>query len=157
MKLVLGVLEQAYSDAKSGGATTTGEVAEILEKRYHVMETFYDVNQEKIKKWITESMQKIIEAKFQGAPVDRNPFLMVTQKIQNEFKTFLLSRQMEHLFGQLTQAEAEYFLTKTGGFTGRGSKGYSKRFQKPGAKRKSRPAFIDTGLYMASFRSWINK
>lgn len=157
MKLVLGVLEQAYSDAKSGSAQTTGAVAEILEDRYHVMETFYDTNADQIKLWIADAMQKAIEAKFQGAPIQRNPFLGVTEKIQNAFKVFLTSRQMEHLFAQLTTAEAEYFVGKTGGFTGRASRGASKRHKKPDAKRKSRPAFIDTGLYMASFRSWIKK
>jgi hypothetical protein len=35
--------------------------------------------------------------------------------------------------------------------------GVSHRFKKPYAKRASRPSFIDTGQYQASFVSWMEK
>lgn len=156
MKLILGVLDQAYSDASSGGATTTGDVAEILEKRYHVMETFYDLHKAEIMEFIAQSMASAVQSVANGA-INVNPLLGATEKIQSAFRKFLLSREMEGLFGQLTGEEAAYFIGKTGGFTGRASKGYSKRLKKPGAKRKSRPAFVDTGLYMTSFRADIEE
>lgn len=157
MKLVLGVLEQAYSDAGSNGATTTGEVAEILEKKYHVMETFYDQYKERIADWMAESVAKTIEAIATGAPRGIDPFLSAREEIQSAFRRFILGSEMEKLFGQLTESEMDYFLGKTRGFTGRANAGYSKRFKRPGKKRKSRPAFVDTGLYLASFRADIKK
>lgn len=157
MKLVLGVLDQAYSDAAAKQATTTGDVAEILEKKYHVMETFYDQYKDRIADWMALSVAKSIEMIATGAPSNLDPFLSAREEIQDAFRRFILGSEMEKLFGQLTASEMDYFLGSTGGFTGRAKKGYSKRFKKPGQKRKARPAFVDTGLYLASFRADIKK
>ena len=56
--LSLGVNDFAYSQAESNGMsqrTTTGEVATILERNYHVMATFFALRQQKIADYLTEA------------------------------------------------------------------------------------------------------
>lgn len=157
MKLVLGVADVAYSDASTGGATTTGEVAQILEDRYHVMETFYDSRKDKIAEWLSEGVAKAIEDLVDFG-IKGDPTFRVMQKIEAEFRAFLTANEMTHLFGQLTPAEAQYFIDKTGGFTKAGAAGINHRLKHPYAsKNEARPAFIDTGLYQASFRAWVEQ
>ena len=153
-ELVFGVWDQAYSDAGSG-AKTTGDVAEILENRYHVMATYFDLHRDEIAEWLADSIARTMRAIAMGASTDIDPFLHATQKIQNGFKQFLLRREMAGMFAELTPAEMAYFVDKTGGFMGRASQGYSSRRKRPGQKRDPRPEFVDTGLYMASFRAEV--
>ena len=44
----LGVLDVAYSDPDNKSLSTTGEVADFLEKQFDVMGTFYEVYGDKI-------------------------------------------------------------------------------------------------------------
>lgn len=157
MKLVLGVLDVAYSDASAGGATTTGEVATILEDRYHVMTTFYDSRQEKIADWLAGSVADAIE---NLVATGRNvaPTFEAEQQIETEFREFLSRNEMASMLATLTPSELAYFTDSTGGFTGAASRGVNHRMKHPYAKaNKARPAFIDTGLYQASFRAWIEE
>lgn len=157
MKLKLGVLDQAYSDAQAGGAQTTGEVAQILEDKYHVMETFYALNQDKIAGWLADSVQKAIESLALGAPVNALPTMDAEQKIEDEFRDFLDSNAMGTL-SFLSEAERDYALAHMPAYTGAASRGVSHRKKQPdAAKNKPRPVFIDTGLYQASFRAWVEK
>lgn len=147
VRLVLGVLDVAYSDASNGGKeTTTGAVADILEKNYAVMGTFFDDNQDKIANVLAESVADAIVALGNGAKVA--PTFGGEQKIEAAFRTFIYSNTMQK---KLDAAGG-------GGVVSQAAQnGVSHRRKKPYAKRDARPAFVDTGLYVQSFRAWVEK
>ncbi|MHB1310543.1 MAG: hypothetical protein ACYC3L_00905 [Gemmatimonadaceae bacterium] len=141
MKLVLGVLDVAYSDAGSSGATTTGDVAKILEDRYHVMETFYESRRQQVGEWLADSVADAIDGLVKGRNV--KPTFDAEQKIEASFRAYLSANEWSGIVPLTQQITAAQM-------------GVSHRKKHPYAsKNKERPAFIDTGLYQASFRAWI--
>ena len=77
--LNLGVIVMPYAyDTKAKGkgkkkkaasrSITTAEVADLLEDKYHLMETFYEAYKKDIVKNITESLAGSIESLVMGAP-----------------------------------------------------------------------------------------
>ena len=155
MKLVLGILDVAYSDAQSG-AKTTSEVAEILEQKYHPMETFYEARKTQIADYLAQSVVDAVEIVVRsGRHVQ--PTFAGAQKIEAEFRAFLSANEMGKL-GFLSDSERDYFLTHAPAYTGAANAGVSHRKKHPyAAKNKARPTFIDTGLYQASFRAWTEE
>ncbi len=155
MNLVLGVLDVAYSDASPGGAKTTGDVAQILEAKYHIMETFYQSRQQKIGEWLAESVADAITAVVSGRHVQ--PTFDAEQQIEASFREFLNANEMA-ILGFLTDSERDYYLTHTPAYTGAANAGVNHRKKHPySQKNKARPVFIDTGLYVASMRAWIEE
>lgn len=153
--LHLGVVDLAYSDADAKGASTTGEVAEILESEYHVMRVFLEQNEEKIGDWLAQGMIGELESISQGRPTTLYSRqlgtrlggrsisgLSINGKIEERFRDFLALGEWGQISKQgVAAAEA----------------GVSHRKKHPYAKKnKARPAFIDTGLYQASFRAWVD-
>jgi hypothetical protein len=159
--LHLGVIEQGYRTPSLGysgktgrpgkkrkaqiAARTTGEVAEILERRYHVMEVFYEAHADEIMEKIAEGYAAATETMMMnpGAPTPVDISMVATSKLKTEFVDFLDSGEMERMGipGVPTQAALH---------------GVSHRFAHPYARRGRRPSFIDTGLYEASFVAWID-
>lgn len=145
-KLHLGVIDLPYSAApsktmKKSASVTTGDVAEFLESKYHVMEVFYEQNKSVVAKNLEVSIKNSLESLLLGAPTTIDPFGAATGAIEHDFKQFLLQKQMDALGypGVPTQASLE---------------GVSHRFaNKKGAP--GRPSFIDTGLYQSSFKAWV--
>ena len=179
MRLMLGVLDVAYSDA-SGGTQTTGDVAEGLENGfggsdpgYHIMQHFFDSRQEKIAQWLADSMANAIEVLVKtGGGIDTSGrassashivggqkrtvqaeqggtyTFEADQKIEAEFRSFLDSNEMSNLQAAVTGSA----------LSAAAAAGVSHRKKHPYAKaNKARPAFVDTGLYRASFRAWTEK
>ena len=140
--LHLGVMEIGYSDAS--GATTTGDVATILEDKYHVMRTFVELREEKIGDALAESMSNAIANLANGLPPSKNPAQGAEQKIETMFRDFLDADEMSGIFPKTQQIAAA-------------QKGISHRKKHPYRKSNPRPAFIDTGLYQSSFRAWIGE
>jgi hypothetical protein len=141
--LSLGVLDVAYSDPDDKNLTTTGEVAEFLEKWFEVMGTFWELYSEKISSEIASAMANDIAAMAKGEPLGKQPIQRVMEKIQLWFSSYL------------DQGEWE---AHTGIKIGAAHEGVSHRFKDVKnleGKRDTRPAFIDTGLYQAAFRAWI--
>ena len=141
--LHLGVLDQPYDD----GATTFS-VAEILEAKYHVMEIFYELRKEDVAKALEKSIQSALDMLDSDAPAESiNPFATASADIEASFKQFLDSQEIERIGypGVPTQAALD---------------GVSHRFKRPRGKktdkRAPRPSFIDTGLYEASMKAWID-
>ncbi len=153
MKLHLGVVDVAYSDDLGG--STTGEVAEILESNYHVMRIFFEDNEEFIGNALVEAMAGAIESLAQGKIV--NVFsreastrlgervlsgTSFTDKIDERFRDFLDAGEATKISRQMVSAAEA---------------GVSHRKKKPFARENpARPAFVDTGLYSASFRAWVD-
>lgn len=157
MRLVLGVLDVGYSDAHGkSGATSTGEVAEILEKKYDVMGTFFEVHREKIGNLLAQAIGDEIADMASGKAISNNPFSAAESGIESEFRSFLSRDEMSQLVAGLSDAERGSMGSRAS-FGGAASRGVSHRKKSPNAKKnKSRPAFIDTGLYQASFRAQVD-
>jgi hypothetical protein len=129
--------QQAY-----GKGMTTGEVAGILEAKYHLMETFWSMNRQTIAASIQQSIGGAITNVINGQP---GPILLTAQAIsdiETAFKQALSARAFDgRIAGVPTQASLA---------------GVSHRFKQPYAKRGSRPSFIDTGALQSSFAVWVD-
>lgn len=174
---MLGVLDVAYSDAANGGKeTSTGDVAEILEKNYAVMGTFFALNEDKIAQWLADDLAASIQtllntggsidtsgrggsASHRVAGVNRTAngtqsgtfTYGADQKIEAAFRTFIFSGQMQ----QKLFASA---IMKAPIISAAAQAGKSKRFKSGYTKgRKARPAFVDSGLYVSAFRAWTEE
>ncbi len=132
MLVNFGVIEQLYPDG-----TSTGEVASILEDKYHVMRTFVELHEQEINNALVEQMAQMLDNSKAGAPL---PFGEIRfGKIEEEFRRYLELGEWEATSGQPTQAALD---------------AKSKR-KKAGKYEGQRPSFIDTGLYSASNAIWI--
>jgi hypothetical protein len=148
---MLGVVDIAYSDGD--GTKTTGDVAGYLEDEYHIMRTFLESYEEQIGEFLADAMVGEIESIAQGKPVtifgkDVSTHLgdrvisgsSVNGKIEEAFRNFLDAREWKQTSGQAVDAADQ---------------GVSHRKKQPSKARNARPEFVDTGLYQASFRAWI--
>lgn len=125
-------------------STTTGDVAEIIEEKYHLMETFFEVHEDRIAEVLTESLAGAVESQLMGAPASADQFAAGTQEINAMFKHFVASREAERVNIPGTPTRAAL-------------KGVSHRRAHPYAKANPRrPSFIDTGLFVDNFMSWID-
>lgn len=152
MKLHLGVVDLPYSHGDQGKsktgrqrASTTGDVAEILESKYGVMQFFWDAHQNEVVDELSDSLQGAFESLLMRAPQPRDPLASAASKIEELFQRMIDSREMDNKVpGVPTAASLE---------------GVSHRFKKKKSKNKqgvrdSRPSFYDTGLYQSSFKCW---
>jgi len=148
--LVFGVLVVTYSDANGGGNTDTGFVAELLEKNYHVFETFYELKKERIAEILADSMAERIQMLVNGQrPVAINGSL-----------TYSADQRIEALFRQFLDANEMSILAAKFGFTlsAAANAGVNHRKLHPYAQaNKARPAFIDSGLFRSSARVWTEQ
>lgn len=160
LRINLGVLDIPYANkaqpvrqAKKGkktqpvkrepGTQTTGDVAEFLEEKYGVMATFAEVMAPGIDATIEEGLAQTLENLMAGAPAG-NPFAQAQEDIEKMFKDFVATQEVEHagIKGVPTQAAL---------------KGVNHRLKHAYVKRNPRrPSFIDTGLYVANFKAWID-
>jgi len=124
---------------KKARTVTTGQVAQWLENRYHVMEVFYEEDGG-VLDLLNESLHDAMENVLMGAPVGANPFLEATSEIQKRFKKFISSRAMESLGYPGVPTKAALM-------------GVNSRLKRRRGPR--RPSFRDTGLYQASFMAWV--
>lgn len=136
MKLHLGVVDQNYTDHTE--SISTGEVADLLEEKYHVMEIFFDMHKKDIAGYLEDSIAGAIENTLGGAKVV-NPFSSATGKIEKKFRDYIDSQ--EHGI-QLKKHKAP----KAGA-----------RKKRQYVKVKEVTSFIDSGLFRGSFKSWIEK
>jgi len=156
-KLHLGVVELPYaveaprrvrvkngkrSTAPASGAQTTGDVAQILEDKYHVMETFYTLNQQEIADSLAQTMVDALDNLIDRGEVPTRIFPAEGQgDIQKEFNSFIDNKVMDNLVpGVPTQAA---------------QMGVNHRLK---IKRgPARPSFKDTGAYEGAFRAWVDQ
>jgi len=137
--LHLGVIEIPYVDNASVG---TGDVAEYLEHNYSLMETFAELHRDDIQNALVNSLEGAIENIFVGAPVSNDMFSDATNTIQELFEfEYIEKEEMAGIIGGVpTQAALDRA---------------SSRF-KGGKASFQRPSFVDTGLFVASFRAWVD-
>lgn len=143
-KITKPVPTQSFTAPPSGGETT-GDVATILEDKYHIMQIFAESFAEnEIQKAFDHSAVGALENIMMGAPYDKVSLTAEAEgEIEGAFKHFLSLQLMDGL--------AE------GVPTGASLKGVNHRLKKPYAKSNGpRPSFIDTGQYQASFKAWTD-
>lgn len=162
--LHLGVIDQPYSafqpavkvsKAKKdkankphkpkGEATTktTGDVAQILEAKYGVLDSFVYARLPNIAKALEESLAGELETMMMGGKPSGNPFQAAESAITTMMKQFISSMDIEHvgLQGVPTQAALD---------------GVNHRLNHPYAKgNPQRPSFMDTTLYWQSLTAWF--
>jgi hypothetical protein len=161
LTLSLGVVDQPYAGAhfinemnkrrKKGkafqkntasSAVTTFDVAKILESKYGIMQAFYNTYEKQIGDAICNSLVGATESLMMRQVVD--PFGSGTQFIDQQFRDFISSKKAEQVGIPGTP-------------TGAALAGVNHRLARPYRMRNPRrPSFLDTGLYMASFRSTIS-
>lgn len=143
LTLHLGVIDQPYrTPGKKAGAMTTANVAQILESKYDLMQTFARVEWPVFELAIQVSLQNALEALLMGRRVD--PFGRGMQAIQKKFRQFISSYEAERVGIPGTPTQAA-------------KRGVNHRLKHPyRSSNPRRPSFRDTGLYMTSFRAWID-
>lgn len=155
LTLHLGVIDVPYAEApgparaaRRGRAAryrnvTTGDVAGWLEDRYGVVEAFWEKHGDAAVGELADALEGAIESFAMGAPASLQPFGSGLSKIEDRFKQFLSTKEIESMGipGVPTQAAL---------------RGVSHRFKRAYVRRPARPSFIDTGLYQASFKAWMD-
>lgn len=140
MRLLFGVNDVAYTDPGTNRATTTGDVAQYLENDYHVMRTYLELHETEIGESLANAMAGEIESMAQGKPAHFNVSGPMN-RIEEEFRDYLDRGEWKRASGQVIAAA---------------DAGVSHRKKRPYVKKnKERTAFVDTGLYQASFRAWL--
>jgi hypothetical protein len=126
---------------RDASTITTGDVAEILEAKYHPMEIYFELHGQEVADKMTESLVGAMENVLAGAPLSVDPFGDAEAFIDSGFKDFITTGEMERLGypGVPTKASIER---------------KSARFKK-GKSKKERPSFVDTGLYVDSSKSEV--
>lgn len=123
---------------------STGDVAEILEARYGIMQFFWDRYGDEIREVIADALRGRMENQLMGAPTT-DELLPVgsLSKVEEMFRSFLDNREMD---GRVAGVP-----------TGAARMGVSHRMLHPYARRAERPSFIDTGQYSTHFRAFVTE
>ena len=166
MKLELGVEDVAYSDPDAKGATTTGEVAEILEEKYHVMRVFAELHGQDISDAIAKDVSNSMDAILHGERISKIPLQSSMGHVESMFRDYLSEDEWQKTTGQAIAAAqngvSHRFKDVQSGKSIRASSVASGKVSAADTKivtkktRGPRPAFIDTGLYSASFRAKVS-
>jgi hypothetical protein len=151
MEIMLGVDDVPYQDVYSPITKrkltqprnmTTGQVAEILENHYSIMDTFFTANedfiQEQLSPFLEEELVSLLTKK--GNP--KRDLQRAFAAIKRRFQDALANREFDGIEGVPTEAAmlgwGRRNLTRTSG-------------------RGDRPSFIDTGLYRQHFSVWLEE
>jgi hypothetical protein len=138
----MGGRSATRSQRQHGIGMTARDVAKVLEERYKIVETFYQLEEEFITELLEESFAEEIENVMMERRVSRKGLSdKSTDKIQAKFIDNLRRRRYDGMIpGVPTLASV---------------RGVSHLYAQPYAQRGSRPSFIDTGNYANSFRVWV--
>lgn len=128
-------------ESKSGDQITTGDVADILEAKYHPYTVFWDNHGQECADKMTEGLVGAMENLLTGAPLNVSPFAEAENFIDSKFKDFITTGEMETLGieGIPTQAAIDR---------------KSERF-KSGKAKNNRPSLVNTGLWVDSTKTQI--
>jgi hypothetical protein len=145
VKLNLGVIDipygHAYGEDTVDPNITTGEVAQSLEERYRIMETFYSDHKEEITDSMAAEYAGILNDLFHGARVNPDRAIAgIGDDIKPLFHAFLDNKEMDGKSGVPTLASIL---------------GIQHRRKKV-KYNPGRPSFEDSLMYRNSFKAWIS-
>lgn len=143
-RLYLGVVDIPYqpTDGREKGLPSTGDVAEWLEEEYGVMRSFVEFSGDEIAEKLADSISNAMQDLILGAPIDGDPLQEGFSEIEESFRRYIESQQVEGpgLPGVPTQAALD---------------GVNHRLKHPyAAGNPRRPSFVDTGQYVGAFKVW---
>jgi hypothetical protein len=124
---------------------TAEDVARILDAKYHILDEFTKLHNAEINLAILSQFEKVAGDVMTGARRSANLGNLLkpaTKEIEAMFKKFLDTEEMN---GRAPGVPTRAALM--GVRHGRGSKTM---------RGVPRPSFIDTGVYRASFRAWVD-
>jgi hypothetical protein len=139
-----GKANKPVKPKSASGTQTTADVAEILEEKYGVMDTFAFAMLPDIAKDLEESLAGALETLMMGGRPSANPFASAESAITARFKNFLATGAIEHMGieGVPTQAALD---------------GVNHRLKHPYAKSNPRrESFVDSGMYQSHFIAWMS-
>lgn len=137
---VMSRAQQAYGQGK-----TTREVAAELETKYKIVETFWELEEDNFIEVLEDAFAEDLEEVMQMSTTVKGPVLTKeTEKIEAKFRRNLSNRRYDGIIPGFPTTAAQ--------------KGVSHLRKHPYAKSNpSRPSAIDTGMYMRSFRAWVEE
>jgi hypothetical protein len=140
--------EEQRNRKRSFSRTMTAQkVAEILENKYDIVETFSAIYDEEISNIMKDGVSQVANNLLSGGKGTttasmKNLMKPYTNEVQNLFRQFLDHEEMNGLIEGVPTAAA-----MGGKLRGRG---------KVSRGGKQRPSFVNTGIYRASFRAWAD-
>lgn len=154
IRIHLGVVDIPYAQAlqtagrpgkpPAPSRTTTGDVAQYIEARYHLMQEFAEARRDKISEVVLGAMRDRIEALHEGrGRAGGGPLLGPDDlgDIAEEFRRMIDDRAFDGLVSGVPTEAARA--------------GVNHRLLHPYAKSNpARPSFVDTGLYQSMMRAW---
>jgi hypothetical protein len=145
VKLVLGVTVAPYR----GGNKTTGDVAQYLEDKYHLMGTFAQLYEGNIAPMLESSVAGALETKLMGGSLATAPFEGACNQIENLFRQAIDVKAYDGLIKDVpTQASLDGVRSHM-----KNPRFIVKRGKK--TKRPQRASFFDTGNYVKHFKCWV--
>lgn len=135
MILHLGVdpEETPYADE---GSKTVGDVAEIIEDKFHVMQIFADMHEQDMADELSISYANAMDSIFSGRPMPKDFAASATAKIGDMFETYINTQEHGIDLKKLRKPLA------------------GSRKKRQYRKAKAATAFLDTGLYRGAFKAW---
>lgn len=121
---------------------STGDLAEILEAKYHVMAHFAEMHGDDIAKALEVGLEGVLTNMLLGGPAPANAFDGGTSAIDDKFRHFLDMKEMDALGYPGIPTEASLL-------------GVSSRFKK--RRGPPRPSFVDSSQYQSAFKSWVDQ
>lgn len=158
LTLHLGVIDIPYSYKQAGkkgmqtSDKTTGDVAEILEEKYHIMRVFFEYRKKLIAKDLEGGLAGALESVLMGAPLGGDAFGAASSAIEERFKADLAERKFDArgIPGVPTAA--------SGAVPGKRKGGIDHRLKHPYRQANPvRPSFIDTGSYQNAMKVWVSE
>jgi hypothetical protein len=136
------IRKMTSAQASYGQGKTTGDVANDLEKKFGIVEKFWEMEEDGVIKILETSYATSIESMMMGQP----PLISMlatkdTDKLIDRFKKNLTYRRYDGVIAGVPTRSAVA--------------GVSHLRRDPyKSGRGSRPSFIDTGMYQQSFTVW---
>ena len=144
MKLKLGVI-----DVPEPNGNTSYGVGNILEEKYTLFSSYVEMHQKDIENELCEAIVGAFETYQTTGYFPKNPFISAGEELTLGLKKFIYQEELAgKVAGVPTQAALEGVTTRK---VGRGKKSKFKR-TKTGVRR---PSFIDSGIFEASTKVWI--
>lgn len=128
------------SQSVYGEGKTTAQVAKELEQSYGIVESFVVQEREYIKEVIGQNFRRNLLSRMKGEPPAAT---IIPQEALDAIVTRFqwgMYREMYHKFGKVPTTAA--------------TRGVQHQFARPYQKRSPRTSFIDTGMYVNTFRVW---